>query len=191
MPSRRLRRSISTLTISANRTRAAAGLSGRRPSAPGLPVGRRLRPREAQRGAPVEGRPVAAVAVLAQVEVVDDLDHELVEVLDQSGPGVGVTGDTERAQHELAELVGGGDRRRRRTTASASEHPLRSRSCSSAHRPPARNRRNTSSPTAAGSASARSAATSWLRTRSRSSWLAIRPNVMTSISSSVAIPSAT
>ena len=40
-------------------------------------------------------------------------------------------------------------------------------------------------------ASARSASTSWVRTRSRSSWLAARPNVTISIWSRVATSSAT
>ena len=46
-------------------------------------------------------------------------------------------------------------------------------------------------PGARSSASACSASTSWARTRSRSSWLAARPNVTTSICSSRAWPSAT
>ncbi len=44
-----------------------------------------------------------------QVEVVDHLAHQVVEVLDEPGPGVGVTGDAEGLQHQGAELVGGGD----------------------------------------------------------------------------------
>ena len=44
-----------------------------------------------------------------QVEVVGHLHHQVVEALDQLGTRVGVARDPERAQHQLAELVGGGD----------------------------------------------------------------------------------
>ena len=47
------------------------------------------------------------------------------------------------------------------------------------------------SPTSDGSSKATTASTIWRRTRSRSSWLAARPNVISSIWSSVAAPSAT
>ncbi len=64
-----------------------------------------------------------------------------------------------------------------RSSSSQSSSRLRARSpASSSARPPA---------------SARSASTSWARTRSRSSWLAARPKVTTSIWSRVATPSAT
>ncbi len=51
----------------------------------------------------------------AQVEVVDDLAHQVVEVLHQTGPRVGVAGDAQRLQHQRAELVGGGDGGARRS----------------------------------------------------------------------------
>ena len=60
----------------------------------------------------VEDRVVLAVRERAEVEVVDHLADQVVEVLDQSGPGVGVAGDAERAEHHRAELVRGRDRRR-------------------------------------------------------------------------------
>ena len=53
---------------------------------------------------------VAAVGEPLQVEVVGDVDDELVEVLHQRHAGVGVAGDTERREHQLAELVRGRDR---------------------------------------------------------------------------------
>ena len=46
----------------------------------------------------------------AQVAVVGDLGGQLLEVLHEDGAGVGVPGDAEAAQHELAELVDGRDR---------------------------------------------------------------------------------
>ena len=52
-------------------------------------------------------------------------------------------------------------------------------------------RAGTEARSAASSLSTRSASTSWARTRSRSSWLAARPNVTTSICSSRATPSTT
>ena len=58
-----------------------------------------------------ERRRLAVGGEAAEVEVVDHLDHEVVEVLDEPGTGLGVAGDTERAQHQLAELMGGGDGR--------------------------------------------------------------------------------
>ena len=53
---------------------------------------------------------VAAVGEPLQVDVVGDLDDELIEVLDQRHPGVGVAGDSQGREHELAELVGRRDR---------------------------------------------------------------------------------
>ena len=84
----------------------------RRPWAPARPAGRRPLPGPAaarRRGSNGGGSALGAEAL--QVEVVDHLDHQVVEVLDQLGARVGVAGDAERAQHELAELVGGRDRR--------------------------------------------------------------------------------
>ena len=49
-------------------------------------------------------------AEAAEVQVVDDLGHQLVEALDERHPGVGVAGHAEGAQHQLAELVRGRDR---------------------------------------------------------------------------------
>lgn len=48
----------------------------------------------------------------ADVEVVDDLVAQVRQVLDESGVLVGVAGDTQPPQHELAELVRRRDRRR-------------------------------------------------------------------------------
>ena len=51
------------------------------------------------------------VGEAGEEEVVDDLVGQLLEVLDETGVGVGVAGDAEAAQDQLAELVDGGDRR--------------------------------------------------------------------------------
>ncbi len=113
MPSRRLRCSSSLRTAQANRTRRPAGDSGvlRRGFEPGLGVpDRGAGDRERLRVA--EQRLALAPGERAQVEVVHDLAEQVVEVLDQPGPGVGVTRDAERAEHHAAELVGGRDRRR-------------------------------------------------------------------------------
>ena len=128
------------------------------------------------------------VAEALEVEVVHDLGHELVEVLDEGHARVRVARDAERAEHELAELVGRGDRRRvepgERVAQSGGARPLSSSdprdrwvSSASSARP--------------GSSIASAARTSWSRTRSRSSWLAARLKVMSSMSSSSALPSAT
>jgi hypothetical protein len=53
-----------------------------------------------------EGRWALGGGEAAQVEVVDDLVAQVREVLDEAGAWVGVTGDAQPAQHELAELVG-------------------------------------------------------------------------------------
>ena len=47
-----------------------------------------------------------------EVEIVDDLARHLLEVLDQGRRRVGVAGDPQAAQHQLAELVDGRDRGR-------------------------------------------------------------------------------
>ncbi len=112
MPSRRLRRSISSRTLSAKLTR--------RPDRGGAVLVGRLEPglRVADRGAGdgqrlVRGRRPGRrrrERERPQVEVVDGLLDQVVEVLDQAGAGVGVAGDTQRAEHHRAELVGGRDR---------------------------------------------------------------------------------
>ena len=51
----------------------------------------------------------AVASPLAQVQVLDDLDGQVVEVLDQHGRGVDVAGGAEPGEHLLAELVGGRD----------------------------------------------------------------------------------
>ncbi len=56
-----------------------------------------------------EDRVALGVGEGPQVEVVDDLAQQVVEVLDEPGPGVGVAGDAQRLEHQGAELVGGGD----------------------------------------------------------------------------------
>ena len=66
---------------------------------------------ERERRRRANGGVVGGLPEAAEVDVVDDLDHELVEALDQGRAGVGVAGDAERAQHRLAELVGGRDGR--------------------------------------------------------------------------------
>ena len=81
---------------------------------------------------PGEGRGLAVLAEAGEVEVVDDLGHQVVEALDQRQPRLGVTGDPQGAQHQLAELVGGGDGRgvegrERLTQPSAAEGELRRR----------------------------------------------------------------
>ena len=132
---------------------------------------------------------VLHVAEPLEVEVVDDLADQLVEVLDQGDAGVGVAGDAERAQHQLAELVGGGDRGRveagQRVAQPAAGAARSSSDAGHQVRSAARRRPGL------GSSSASAALTSWSRTRSRSSWLAARLKVMSSMSSSSARPSAT
>ena len=192
MPRRCLRRSSSARTASAKPTLAcgdAARLGvGRREL--GLRVADRRRGELAGPTARLNGGGSARRAERAEVEVVGDLDDQLVEVLDQLGAGVGVAGDAERAQHQLAELVGGRDRGAVEVGERVADPPVAQGDSSSS---PSRGGRAVRRPgrTVAGSASARSASTSCARTRSRSSWLAARPKVMTSISSSVATPSAT
>ena len=127
----------------------------------------------------------------AQVDVVDHLDDELVERLDQRRAGVGVARDPERAQHGLAELVGGRDgggvERRERVAQArgAAARPRRRRRRAGGRSPGGRGR-----PTPGRPARARPA-TSCSRTRSRSSWLAARPKVITSSWSSGTPSSAT
>ena len=58
-----------------------------------------------------ERRPALVEGEGPQVEVVDDLPHQVVEVLDQPGARVGVAGHAERVEHHRAELVGRRDRR--------------------------------------------------------------------------------
>ena len=126
-----------------------------------------------------------------EVEVVDDLGRELLEVLDEGGGGVGVARDAEAAQHELAELVDGRDGGRvegrparpsaaAAARASSARVAVSSQSCS--RLPGSRD---------AGSRRTCTASSSWARTRSRSSWLAARVKVTTSISSRATLPSAT
>ena len=76
-----------------------------------------------------EGGVVLGERERSQVEVVDDLAQQLVEVLHQPGPGIGVTRHAQRAQHHRAELVGGRDRRTVKTRQclghpAVPEHPL-------------------------------------------------------------------
>ena len=59
-----------------------------------------------------EDRVVVGPRERPQVEVVDDFGEQVVEVLDQSRPGVRVSGDSQRPENHAAELVGGGDRGR-------------------------------------------------------------------------------
>ena len=77
---------------------------------PGLRVVDRVA-RDGQRLAVAEHRAVLVEGERAEVEVVDGLLDQVVEVLDQPGPGVGVAGDAERVEHHRAELVGGRDGR--------------------------------------------------------------------------------
>ena len=77
----------------------------------GLRVGDRGLPRDGQRLGVGEGRLALAVGEGAQVEVGDHLAEQLVEVLDQAGPGIGVAGDAQGSQDHRAELVGGRDGR--------------------------------------------------------------------------------
>ena len=186
MPSRRLRRSSSRETSSGEADPDALGrVSARRV------VRRQLGVRVADDLAGQLRGPASrvriglsfCVAEALEVEVVDDLGDQLVEALDQRDPGVGVAGDAERAQHELAELVGRGDRGGVEAGQRVAQ-PSRRRAASSSARAVARAGPGaSSSPTVDGSSSASAASTSWSRTRSRSSWLAARPNVMSSISS--------
>ncbi len=79
----------------------------------GLEVGLRVvhrGPRDGERVGVAEARRTLGERERAQVEVVDHLAHQVVEVLDQPGAGVGVAGDAERGEHHRAELVGGRDR---------------------------------------------------------------------------------
>ena len=62
-----------------------------------------------ERGRTADRGRLGRAAEALEVEVVDDLGDQVAQVVDQGHPGVGVTGDTERAQHQLAELVRGGD----------------------------------------------------------------------------------
>ena len=113
MPSRRLRRSSSLRTARAKLTRRPTGVVRSSPSGSSRACGSLDRgPRDGQRLAVAEHRAALVEGERAQVEVVDGLLHQVVEVLDQPGPGVGVSGDTERVEHHRAELVGGRDRGR-------------------------------------------------------------------------------
>jgi hypothetical protein len=67
--------------------------------------------RESGGGSSGQQRVVALLTEVRQVEIVDDLGHQVGEALHQGDAGVGVTGHAERFQHQLAELVRGGDRR--------------------------------------------------------------------------------
>ena len=145
--------------------------------------GRRPRPGPARarcRGRTAGRRPSAA-AVLADVEVVDDLGDQVVDLLDEPRVGVGVAGDAEAREHLLAELVGGGDRGRVEVGERVGQPRAPAGPLGVVDR-----RGPAPSPVVAarvaGSASARSTATSRSRTRSRSSRVASRPNV-TSMSS--------
>ena len=60
---------------------------------------------ELQRGGAGDGRLLGGTSEAIEVDVVDDLGDKLSEVVDQGDAGVGVTGDAERTQYELAELV--------------------------------------------------------------------------------------
>ncbi len=95
-----------------------------------------------------------------EVEVVDDLDDELVERLDQGRAGVGVAGDAERAQHELAELVGGRDGGRVEGGQRVAQPPARRTARSASSTSSRCGEQRVVGVGRAGSASARSASTS-------------------------------
>ena len=112
IPSRRLRLSISSRTALAKQTRRPAGVSllsavGSSRACGSLTAVRAMASASAQ----VNTGATVGVREGAEVEVVDDLAQQVVEVLDQPGPAVGVAGDPERTEHHRAELVGGGDGR--------------------------------------------------------------------------------
>ena len=136
-----------------------------------------------------EGRVGVGAREAADVEVVDDLGEQVVKILDERGAGVGVAGDAEAVEHHLAELVGGGDRGRVEA-AERLAHPVEalgerpSSGASDIEQEQAVIASASCGPPPRGGVKARSAATSRSRTRSRSSWDAARPKVMTSISSS-------
>ncbi len=67
-------------------------------------------PGQLESDGPAERRRLGLGPEALEEEVVGHLDDEVVEALDQLGVRVGVTSNTQRAQHQLAELVGGGDR---------------------------------------------------------------------------------
>ncbi len=75
---------------------------------PGLRVTGR-RPGQPQSLGVAERRRLCSGAEVLEEQVVDHLTEEVLEVLHESGVGVGVTGDAEAAEHQVAELVGGGD----------------------------------------------------------------------------------
>ena len=191
MPSRRLRRSSSSRTARAKPTRRPTGVVRSSSSAGssracgsldrGAGDGQRLGVGE-HRAALVEGE-------RAQVEVVDDLRRPGRRGPRPGGPGVGVAGDAERVEHHAGRTGGWSRWWRASKPASASvtrrcRPRRRSSSPAVEQQRPARTAAGRAARAAGSSASARSASTSWARTRSRSSWLAARPNVTTSICSS-------
>ncbi len=127
----------------------------------------------------------------AQVEVVDHLAHELVEVLDQPGARVGVARHTQRLEHERAELVGGGDGGGVEPGQRLDDPGVPGRALGVVDVEQQASAAGMSVSMPGSPPSAPSASTSCERTRSRSSWLAARPKVTTSISSRLATPSAT
>ena len=75
-------------------------------------LGRRVaghRPRQRQRLAVGDRRVLALPAEPGQVEIIDNLGDQIIEALDQFHPGIAVSGDPQRGQHQPAELVHGGD----------------------------------------------------------------------------------
>ena len=102
---RRLRRSNSSQTTRAKRTRIAAMLCLRR--AVGLDPRRRVvdrDARDAQRLGTAELR-VAAAMEAPHEEVVDDLLHQIGRILHERHVGLDVADDPEAAEHLLAEAV--------------------------------------------------------------------------------------
>ncbi len=179
------------------------GLSRSRPAQPPRVPGVRVlraaapctgcrRPRGPARSASRVGqrRVVALLAEMREVEIVDDLGDQLVEALDQRDPGVGVAGHAQRFQHQLAELVRGRDRRRVEPGQRVAQ-PLPPLGALVVGAGEQMLDHLVVADQWTGRRKRASASTIWPRTRSRSSWLAARPNVMSSIWSSVAAPSAT
>ena len=190
---RRLRRSNSSQTTCAKRTRIAAMLCSGAPSgsirAAGLATAIR-----AMRSASARVNCGVAVAVKApHEEVVDDLLDEVGGILDERHVGLDVADDPEAAEHLLAEAV----RRRDRRRVEAGDRARRAARGARGPRPPIRRRaaprprrrRSAARPPGA-RASPCSVCTSRSRTRSRSSPVAIRVNVTSRIWSS-GVPSAT
>ena len=126
---------------------------------------------------------------MREVQVVDDLGDQVVEALDQRDTGVGVAGHAKRFQHQLAELVGGGDGRRVEARQRVAQIAARARALVVGAVEQMRDHLVVADRGRVVESRER-ASTIWSRTRSRSSWLAARPNVMSSIWSSVAAPSA-